>query len=242
MGTTITAPLTLNAAADAAAASTALTSNTGTSSGGSAASAVGTNALQSLGTNFNEFLNLLMTQLQNQDPTAPMDSNQFTTELVQFTGVQQQVATNSSLTQLISMQQTSQVLQSSSLVGQIATVSSARSPSMAPPGRPWRWQWSTRAASPSMMRTFRRKTAAIRGRGTALTIMAIRCPTAPIAWPWRPSLPAAGRRRPCRFRLWGPRPAFPRTARRRCWIWVCCRCRFRLWRAFVVIRRWKNKK
>jgi flagellar basal-body rod modification protein FlgD len=120
---TINAPQSLNAAADAAAASGALAnSNSGTSA--NAASAVGTTALQSLGTNFTSFLNLLMTQLQNQDPTAPMDSSQFTTELVQFTGVQQQVAANTSLTQLISMQQTSQVLQSSSLVGQVATVSS----------------------------------------------------------------------------------------------------------------------
>jgi flagellar basal-body rod modification protein FlgD len=120
---TITGQQSLNAAADAAAASGALAnSNSGTAAG--AASAVGTTALQSLGTNFTSFLNLLMTQLQNQDPTAPMDSSQFTTELVQFTGVQQQVAANTSLTQLISMQQTSQVLQSSSLVGQVATVSS----------------------------------------------------------------------------------------------------------------------
>src|SRR5580658_5675783 len=117
MSTTITGPMSLNAAADAAAASTAIISNAGTSAGSSGAAAVGAGALQSLGTNFTEFLNLLMTQLQNQDPTAPMDSSQFTTELVQFTGVQQQVAANSSLTQLISMQQTSQVLQSSSLVG-----------------------------------------------------------------------------------------------------------------------------
>jgi flagellar basal-body rod modification protein FlgD len=124
MSTTITGPMSLNAAADAAAASTAIISNAGTSAGSSGAAAVGAGALQSLGTNFTEFLNLLMTQLQNQDPTAPMDSSQFTTELVQFTGVQQQVAANSSLTQLISMQQTSQVLQSSSLVGQVATVSS----------------------------------------------------------------------------------------------------------------------
>jgi flagellar basal-body rod modification protein FlgD len=120
---TINAPQSLNAAADAAAASgTLASSSSGTTAG--AASAVGTTALQSLGTNFTSFLNLLMTQLQNQDPTAPMDSSQFTTELVQFTGVQQQVAANTSLTQLISMQQTSQVLQSSSLVGQVATVSS----------------------------------------------------------------------------------------------------------------------
>jgi flagellar basal-body rod modification protein FlgD len=123
VSTTITSPMSLNAAADAAAASTSVASNSGTSASATAAS-VGSTALQSLGTNFNEFLNLLMTQLQNQDPTQPMDSSQFTTELVQFTGVQQQVDTNSSLSQLISMQQTSQVLQSSSLVGQVATVTS----------------------------------------------------------------------------------------------------------------------
>ena len=120
---TINSPLSLNAAADAAAASGAIAnSSSGTTAG--ATSAAGTSALQSLGTNFTSFLNLLMTQLKNQDPTAPMDSSQFTTELVQFTGVQQQVAANTNLTQLISMQQTSQVLQSSSLVGQVATVSS----------------------------------------------------------------------------------------------------------------------
>jgi flagellar basal-body rod modification protein FlgD len=119
---TITGPMSLNQAAQAAAAAGALSSSgSGTSS---AASAVGTNALQSLGTNFNQFLGLLMTQLKNQDPTQPMDSSQFTTELVQFTGVQQQVATNTSLNSLISMQQTSQVLQSSSLVGKVATVTS----------------------------------------------------------------------------------------------------------------------
>ncbi len=123
MSTTITSPMSLNAAADAAAASTSVTSTSGTSASATATS-LGSTALQSLGTNFNEFLNLLMTQLQNQDPTQPMDSSEFTTELVQFTGVQQQVDTNSSLSQLISMQQTSQVLQSSSLVGQVATVTS----------------------------------------------------------------------------------------------------------------------
>ncbi|HTZ71107.1 MAG TPA: flagellar hook capping FlgD N-terminal domain-containing protein [Acetobacteraceae bacterium] len=123
MSGTITGSQSLSAAADAAAAATAVTSNSGTSAS-STASAVGTNALQQLGTNFNQFLSLLMTQLQNQDPTQPMDSNSFTTELVQFTGVQQQVATNTSLSQLISLQQTSQVLQSSTLVGHQATVSS----------------------------------------------------------------------------------------------------------------------
>ena len=58
----------------------------------------GTRALTSLSSNFGDFLNLLMTQLQNQDPSSPLDTNQFTTEQVQFSGVEQQINTNASLT------------------------------------------------------------------------------------------------------------------------------------------------
>ena len=95
---------------------------------GAAAASIGSNALASLTSNFNSFLNLLMTQLQNQDPTSPMDSNQFTTELVQFTGVQQQISTNSSLTQLIQLTQSNQVLQSAADVGHRVAVQSSQVP------------------------------------------------------------------------------------------------------------------
>ena len=120
-------PLTSAAEQAASVASTSSASGTGASSStSSAASATGTNALQSLGNNFNQFLTLLTTQLQNQDPTSPVDSNQFTQELVQFTGVQQSVATNTNLMQLISLQQGSQVLQSANVVGHQATVTSSQ--------------------------------------------------------------------------------------------------------------------
>ena len=92
---------------------------------GATASAIGTNSLQQLGGNFQSFLSLLMTQMRNQDPTAPMDANQFTTELVQFTGVQQGVATNSNLSQLIALTQQNQVLQSGQLTGKTADVSAS---------------------------------------------------------------------------------------------------------------------
>ncbi len=117
---TTISPNMLAQAADAAAAGIAIGSNTGTAA--AASTAIGNTALQQLGSNFNDFLNLLLTQLQNQDPSQPLDTNQFTTELVQFTGVQQQVATNSSLSQLIALQQTNQTLQASQLVGHTATV------------------------------------------------------------------------------------------------------------------------
>ena len=116
----------INAITSAANAAAAAVSTAGTQSTSGTTAALGNVALQQLGTNFNSFLSLLTTQLQNQDPTSPMDTNQFTSELVQFTGVQQQVATNSSLTQLIALQQTSQVLQSSDLVGKSVTVSSSQ--------------------------------------------------------------------------------------------------------------------
>jgi flagellar basal-body rod modification protein FlgD len=55
----------------------------------------------SLADNFNTFLSLLTTQLKNQDPTAPLDSNQFTQQLVQMTSVEQQLNANDLLQQLV---------------------------------------------------------------------------------------------------------------------------------------------
>ncbi|MES1158426.1 MAG: flagellar hook capping FlgD N-terminal domain-containing protein [Terricaulis silvestris] len=67
----------------------------------------GATALSQLGDNFNTFLTLLTAQLQNQDPMSPMDSNQFTQQLVQFSQVEQQIQTNDNLKTLISSYQTS---------------------------------------------------------------------------------------------------------------------------------------
>lgn len=60
------------------------------------------NAQKQLSSNFDTFLQLLTTQLKNQDPTAPMDSTQFTQQLVMFSQVEQQINTNSNLQTLIS--------------------------------------------------------------------------------------------------------------------------------------------
>jgi flagellar basal-body rod modification protein FlgD len=57
----------------------------------------------SLATNFQTFLTLLTTQLQNQDPTSPMDSNEFTQQLVMYSQVEQQIDTNDKLDSLISL-------------------------------------------------------------------------------------------------------------------------------------------
>ncbi len=60
---------------------------------------------QMLADDFDTFLQLLTTQLQNQDPLEPMDTNQFTQQLVQFSGVEQQIQTNSYLESLITSTQ-----------------------------------------------------------------------------------------------------------------------------------------
>jgi flagellar basal-body rod modification protein FlgD len=94
----------------------------------SAASQTGTAASTALDGNFTNFLNMLMTQLQNQDPTSPMDTNTFTTELVQFSSVEQQIQTNTSLTSLIQLTQGSEVIQGSSMIGKQVTVQSTQIP------------------------------------------------------------------------------------------------------------------
>jgi flagellar basal-body rod modification protein FlgD len=88
----------------------------------------GADPLSSLSSNFSDFLNLLMTQLKNQDPSSPMDSNSFTSELVEFSSVEQQINTNTSLTQLIQLTQASDVTQSASLLGKQVTVQSSELP------------------------------------------------------------------------------------------------------------------
>lgn len=58
----------------------------------------------SLAKDFTQFLTLLTTQLQNQDPLSPMDSNEFTNQLVQFSQVEQGINTNTKLDSLLNLQ------------------------------------------------------------------------------------------------------------------------------------------
>ncbi|MCF8466040.1 MAG: hypothetical protein K9G33_01425 [Sneathiella sp.] len=65
-------------------------------------------ATTSLAQNFDDFLTLLTTQLTNQDPLNPTDSTEFTNQLVNFTNVEQSIATNKNLETLVQLQQLSQ--------------------------------------------------------------------------------------------------------------------------------------
>src|SRR5450755_1327758 len=76
----------------------------------------------SIAGNFDTFLSLLTTQLQNQNPLDPLDTNQFTSQLVQLAGVEQQLKMNDQLTSLVSLQQTAQSTAALSFVGKTVAV------------------------------------------------------------------------------------------------------------------------
>jgi flagellar basal-body rod modification protein FlgD len=90
--TSVTSPTTTNPTTTTTPSTTASTSSTSSSTSGT-----GANALSQLTSNFQTFLTLLTTQLKNQDPLSPLDSNQFTQQLVQMSGVQAQLSGNNLL-------------------------------------------------------------------------------------------------------------------------------------------------
>src|SRR5438309_6693943 len=101
-----------------AATSTSSTSKTTTAS----------TATTGIADNFQTFLTLLTTQLQNQNPLDPLDTNQFTQQLVQFAGVEQQMNMNTQLQTLVSLQQTAQNTQALGFIGKTVTVTGSVAP------------------------------------------------------------------------------------------------------------------
>jgi flagellar basal-body rod modification protein FlgD len=96
-----------NAAANAAANGSTSSNANGTSNG-----------ILNFTQNFDTFLTLLTTQMKNQDPLNPIDSDQFTQQLVEFSQVEQQIKTNSQLSTMINNQAGSEAISAQSLVGQ----------------------------------------------------------------------------------------------------------------------------
>jgi flagellar basal-body rod modification protein FlgD len=85
-------------------------------SGSSASSSTGVDQ-KTLAANFTSFLQLLTTQLKNQNPLDPLDTNQFTQQLVQFAQVEQQLKSNDQLATLVSLQKTAQATAALDFVG-----------------------------------------------------------------------------------------------------------------------------
>lgn len=90
--------------------------------------ATSTKSMSKLAENFDQFLTLLTTQLKNQDPLSPMDSAEFTNQLVQFAGVEQQINTNKSLESLLTLQKSSQVMDALSLMGKKVEITGSTVP------------------------------------------------------------------------------------------------------------------
>ncbi len=94
----------------------ALTPNAGSS---------GSDARDNINANFDLFISLLTTQLQNQDPLEPLDSAEFTNQLVQYTMVEQQVATTEKLEEQLTQLKTQSASQFVNYIGKEVTAQSA---------------------------------------------------------------------------------------------------------------------
>jgi flagellar hook assembly protein FlgD len=78
---------------------------------------------QGLAANFDNFLKLLTTQLQKQDPLAPMDAASFTSQLVEFASVEQAIQANTRLAELSRLIEASGISSAMGLLGQEVTAS-----------------------------------------------------------------------------------------------------------------------
>lgn len=81
------------------------------------------NSSNTIAGNFDQFLTLLTTQLKNQNPLDPLDTNQFTQQLVQFSAVEQQLKTNSYLDAMMLASQNQTNTQAVTLIGKTVTTS-----------------------------------------------------------------------------------------------------------------------
>ncbi len=94
------------------------TSSTATSVSGNASEIAG---------NFTQFLTLLTTQLKNQNPLDPMDTNQFTQQLVQFAGVEQQLKSNDRLDSILTASKSASSASATSYIGKSITADGSSS-------------------------------------------------------------------------------------------------------------------
>ena len=99
-----------------------------------------------LGDDYSTFLKLLTEQLKNQDPTSPLDTNQFTSQLVQYSSVEQQIKQNKNLETLISQNETSSLTSAAGYIGQEVTAD-AQTGSLGSDGMKWSYNLGSNAQS-----------------------------------------------------------------------------------------------
>jgi len=121
------------------------TTNTAATNSTANANSTGLNA------DFTMFLKLLTTQMQNQDPLSPMDTSQYTQQLVQYSQVEQSMAQTSTLKDILSTLGTQNLTQASSLIGRAVEVDS--SVSGLSDTQAAQWSWTTPRTATSVVAT-----------------------------------------------------------------------------------------
>ncbi|HWT99213.1 MAG TPA: flagellar hook assembly protein FlgD [Terriglobales bacterium] len=107
-----------------AAAANSSSNSSGSSGTSDTSQSSTTTDIKGLNDTYNQFLLLLTKQLQNQDPLNPMDTAQFTNQLVQFSSVEQQINQNKRLDQLISLQSSTNTYAAANFLGKDVAVNS----------------------------------------------------------------------------------------------------------------------
>ena len=124
-----------------------VTSATSTPSATAASST--SDPMSQLSGNFSTFLTLLTTQLKNQDPTSPMDSNTFTQQLVMYSQVEQQIDTNDNLKTLISQGTSNASAMTTGYLGKKVSVTNGNA-SLTNGAASWTYNLGTASASTSL--------------------------------------------------------------------------------------------
>ena len=106
----------------------------------------------SIADNFDTFLSILVTQLKHQNPLEPLDTNEFTSQLVQFTSVEQQLKTNEYLEALIYANRSVSQTQATTFIGKQVTARGATSELLNGFSR---WQYTLPANAPDATVTIR---------------------------------------------------------------------------------------
>ena len=99
-----------------------------------------TGAIGKLDADFDMFLNLLTTQMQNQDPLDPMDTSEYTQQLVQYSQVEQSIQQTRALEDILASLSTQGMTQAANVLGREAEFDSATSGLSATAPAQWTWQ------------------------------------------------------------------------------------------------------
>ena len=112
--------------------------------GSSATSSATASARSGIADNFDTFLQLLTTQLKNQNPLDPLDTNQFTQQLVQFSSVEQQLKTNDYLSAMVTANANNSNTGVVSYIGKTVTAAGVKSELA---GGQAKWQFNMKDAA-----------------------------------------------------------------------------------------------